>query len=496
MRTKKTIITFLTDAIPQILIMFIGIYKSKIFLSTFNTDTYGLYQLYSQIIAYLTLFESGMTGAVLYRLFKPIVDKDNKKISSIAAASKTIFEVVAGLIWSVGFVLVFVIPYLINNNPFKLDYIMITFMLYISSNAIFYLFATYRIVLDAGQKKYLTNIISQVIVILKSLIEIILVLLGYGLITILCVGIVSSLLSGLVMAYICKKYFPQLNLKEKKDFSMLKDAKNVLVYKFSGLIANNIDLIIISKFINLYNVVIYSSYNYICNSIRQLSSRVYVSVIPFIGDLYVTAKDKCEEIFYEYNSFVFYLGTVVCVPLLISINGFIGVWYDGKIEVSNLLAIAFTLNLFYAFIRQPLLTLVESTGIYKDTLICPFLEIFVNLTLSIIFVRKFGVPGVLFATFTSYIISEFLIKPRIITKKLFDNNSLRYYSQSIFLLLIFAIAATTVYILCMNVKMHNMLEWFSISAVIFFINLIIITLVYKLTNNLKFMNRLLKRKGK
>ena len=66
----------------------------------------------------------------------------------------------------------------------------------------------------------------------------------------------------------------------------------------------------------------------------------------------------------------------------------------------------------------------------------------------------------------------------------------------IFLLLIFAIAATTVYILCMNVKMHNMLEWFSISAVIFFINLIIITLVYKLTNNLKFMNRLLKRKGK
>ena len=47
----------------------------------------------------------------------------------------------------------------------------------------------------------------------------------------------------------------------------MKDVKNLFIHKISALISNNVDVIIISKVLGLVNVVIYTTYNYIINSL-------------------------------------------------------------------------------------------------------------------------------------------------------------------------------------------------------------------------------------
>lgn len=57
MRTKNTIINFLTDAVPQVIILLIGFVKIKFFIKYLGSEQVGLYQLYGQIMAYLVLME-------------------------------------------------------------------------------------------------------------------------------------------------------------------------------------------------------------------------------------------------------------------------------------------------------------------------------------------------------------------------------------------------------------------------------------------------------
>lgn len=86
MRTKNTIINFITDAFPQVLIMLLGLFKTKLFIDILGSNQLGLYQLYGQIIAYLVLVEGGVGSALLFRLYKPLNQKDTKKISEMMAA--------------------------------------------------------------------------------------------------------------------------------------------------------------------------------------------------------------------------------------------------------------------------------------------------------------------------------------------------------------------------------------------------------------------------
>lgn len=57
MRTKRAIINFITDAIPQVIVLILGIIKIKLFINILGETKLGLYQLYSQIVAYLVLIE-------------------------------------------------------------------------------------------------------------------------------------------------------------------------------------------------------------------------------------------------------------------------------------------------------------------------------------------------------------------------------------------------------------------------------------------------------
>ena len=120
---------FITDFFPQIIIMIIALFKSKIMLQYLGQETLGLYQLFAQVITYLALAEGGLASAAVYRLYKPIADKDNQKIAEIANATRNVFMIVSGIILVLGIGISFVVPFLIENNTFSYGYIISNFIL-------------------------------------------------------------------------------------------------------------------------------------------------------------------------------------------------------------------------------------------------------------------------------------------------------------------------------------------------------------------------------
>ena len=70
MKTKKTLLNFITDVVPLLIISILGIYKIKLFIKVFGDETLGLYQLFSQVMVYVALVDGGLSNAVLFSLYK------------------------------------------------------------------------------------------------------------------------------------------------------------------------------------------------------------------------------------------------------------------------------------------------------------------------------------------------------------------------------------------------------------------------------------------
>ncbi len=482
---------FITDFFPQIIIMIIALFKSKIMLQYLGQETLGLYQLFAQVITYLALAEGGLASAAVYRLYKPIADKDNQKIAEIANATRNVFMIVSGIILVLGIGISFVVPFLIENNTFSYGYIVSNFILYVISEVVVYLTIYRRALFEANQEKYKINIIYQTSLILHSLLEIAILILGGNLTSLFIMFICLNTVTSMIILLYGKKTYSYLPKTKKADYSLVKDVKNLFIHKISALISNNVDVIIISKVLGLVNVVIYTTYNYIINSLKLVVDKLYGAALGGIGNVLATDKDTGKKLFFEYNSLVFFFALVLGVPLLYAIDYFIDIWYSNEIYTSMLLSILFVVNLVYYIIRTPLISFTTAAGLFKETNKCAILEVIINLSLSLILVNIIGIPGVLIGTIVSLVISEYMIKPIIIYKKVFGEGVKEYYLRNLKFVLYLIIGFVLIYVLKLHYRPINIIQWFFSSAIIGVVNLGLVTGYFILVKELLFKDRVM-----
>lgn len=262
-----------------------------------------------------------------------------------------------------------------------------------------------------------------------------------------------------------------------------------MVHKIGGIIAYNIDIVIITAVQGLTAAAIYGQYLYIVNSLTTIINKISTSATAGIGDLIVRSKEKSLKLFNEMNSLCFFIGTIVCIPLLCAINSFILIWHEGRIETNTLVAVMFVLNAFYFTIRMPLISFSTSGGFFKETKKCTILEAIINLSLSLILVNKLGIAGVLIATFIAYIISDYLIRPAIIYKNIFGISVKKYYLDNLIYITITVICALIALIIYPKIPSVSYLNWSIYSLAIFIVNFIITLGLYYLAKKVYFIDR-------
>ena len=134
--------------------------------------------------------------------------------------------------------------------------------------------------------------------------------------------------------------------------------------------------------------------------------------------------------------------------------------------------------LFISINNSTLCVYTNSTGLFKETKVCTITEAVTNLVLSIIGMILFGIPGILIATSISYIVADYIIKPKILYKNAFKKKSTKeFYLNFLITTIIFIIS----YILNSFIKINvsSLFLWFIICSGLFIINLIVAYLIFK-----------------
>lgn len=152
-----------------------------------------------------------------------------------------------------------------------------------------------------------------------------------------------------------------------------------------------------------------------------------------VGNLIV--KESAEQryqVFQLSQRISFWLSGFVTVCTFLLIPDFIQLWLGKSFDLGYAMSAAVALNLFFSTSMQPIWIFREATGLYRRTKYIMFVAAGINLVLSVLFAYKLGIPGVIFATILSRIVTYFWYEPKILFKEFFNQKVVGYYRDYFF----------------------------------------------------------------
>ena len=92
MKNRITLLNSVSALLVQIVSIISGFIVPKILLTYFGSSVNGLISSIGQFLSYITLVEGGVTGVIAANLYKPLIDNDTRKISSILVTANKFYK--------------------------------------------------------------------------------------------------------------------------------------------------------------------------------------------------------------------------------------------------------------------------------------------------------------------------------------------------------------------------------------------------------------------
>ena len=176
--SRRLRMNVLFSLLYQLTIVVSGFILPRLILQYYGSEVNGLVSSITQFLSIISLAQMGVGAVVQAAFYKPIADRDSKKINQIFTSSSRFFNTIAILLLIYVFSLIFLYPKL--NNVHYDFYFTTMLIIAISINAYsqYYIGITYRILLNALQYMYIQSAIGIVTTILNVISSVVLMKLG------------------------------------------------------------------------------------------------------------------------------------------------------------------------------------------------------------------------------------------------------------------------------------------------------------------------------
>ena len=403
-RLKKNSLTNILFFVLTFPLMFI---LTPMILKYTGKEAYGVWALTGTILAFIELL-GGMQTATAVGIIVPKLDpkKDSADINGIAntlfwfyagiAAVLAVaflflkqpildmfFKVDTSLAATASFVLVF------SFFIFLLNFVLTSFAYLMGGFNIFYIY-------------YILHIISSV---LRFGLMAFCLVKGYGIKGIAEVQMAVLILETLATLVITKIVYPPLKFSLKffspvKLKGMLTLSLKLIMNKMAVLVNYNVDKLVLSYFLTPVFAGLYQIGSNISKYISQVPDMIgLISLMPAASEL--KAKNemhKLETLYTRVNKYVFFLAIFIFSGITIFGKEFVAIWlgkgYEDVYLVMTVLSGAYTVALA-GYVSMNLLNGLERI---RETFIISTVSAVVNIVLSIVLTKFYGLKGALTGT--------------------------------------------------------------------------------------------------
>ncbi len=464
-RTQNAKYNFLSSLFSKILLVILTFISRKYFIIYIGEEYLGVSGLFTDILTLLSIADLGLNTAMNVNFYKPIAENDTKTIAALIHFYKKLYYIIALVVFIIGLCVVPFLSLIINTDE-EIPDIALYYFIALINVVISYLYIYKSAIIHADQKGYITNGIMMFVNLLKTLLQIILILIFKNYVIYIIVDVVATLVNNVFASYTANKLYPFIKKKEilekRKVKAITKDISAVFLYKIAWSLLNGTDHILISVLIGTSVVGLYSNYLAITNNLQTFISTVFISLTASVGNLVVSATKKRQyEIFKTMQMVSFWICGNVCICLLFLTQDFIQLWFGKEYLLDDSVLLCTILNVFFNTCMRPVWTFREGTGMYRQIKYVMLATSIINIILSIFLGRIFGVAGILIATIISKVFTYFWYEPYILIKSNFNESLGKYFLSYLFNFLLMMIIIVPIYNINQCFLQVSLCNWFA-----------------------------------
>lgn len=502
-RIKNSFYNVCTSLLEYFLKMILVFIARTIFIKKLGTEFLGLDGLYTNILSILNVTELGLSGAIIFGLYKPLLEKDIRKINILMNIYKKCYFYIGCVITIIGLAIMPFLPKIINST-FDFGNVYFLFFLYLLQTLSTYWVLAYKEgILIADQKKYKLVVVSNVILVVKFVLQIISLLIFESFEMYIISGIFTTIIRNLLIAYIADKNYPYIKIynkekleKEEKE-GLLKNVFGMSLYKISSTVMNSTDNIIISIFINLNITGIYSNYLLVVSNVKIIINTLFSSITASVGNLFAEGdKNKSEFIFRCINFLNFWIYGFAAICLWELLNPFIKLWIGEGYLFHKIIVFAIVLNFITDGLQQAVILYKDACGLFWKGKIRPVFSAISNIVISIILVQKCGILGVILGSIISRMITTWWFDPYLVYHNAFEMSPEKYYFRYIRSLIIIIASAILIDLLTEFINVNIYITFIIKSILSIIIPNIVFWLIFRKSEEYNYLKSIIMEKLK
>lgn len=499
MRTKNSLRNAIIGVFSYLILMISSFVTRSAFISCLGLEMGGVEALFKNILSMLALAELGLGTGLVYKLYKPLAENDNKSIKKILNFYKKSYSVISAVILGIGFVLSFIVPFLIKEDYSKI-YLGLLFFLYVIDIVCTYLFSNRKALIMADEKNYIINMNDASIQFFTMIFQVFFLFKTKSFFIYMIIKIICRLIGSIRLGNKFKKLYPEIyNDKSKESISgderkkLLTNISAMLCHKIGAFSVNSSASIFVTYFVSVLINGIYANYLLIVSTVTSLINQIFNGITASFGNL--LTMENSDVVYSKFNIlyfFNFWIYAFCGTCIFVNIQPFITVWV-GKASLFNMETVVLLLLSFYIMgIRRVVLMTKDSAGLFKIDKNFALLEAALNLILAFILVNAIGVNGVIIANIMSMLIIPFWTQPHVVYKHILHKSKLDYYKKYFIYFITAIIMVSLTYVVSLQLQQTSYILTLCINVCLCLtIPNLIVVLFFRKTNEFKSLIKLL-----
>lgn len=426
---------------------------------------YGLYSLIASVIGYLTVLDLGFGNAIVVYTAKYRAQKEYEKESKMQGMFKIVFYVLGLVIALMGIILYFNVDFLFGKTMTiaELSKAKIMMLILALNLVITFAFNIYSSIINAYERFVFQKILSIMNTLLKPILMIPLLFLGYKSIT-MCIAITIVNIIVVLSNYVyCKHKLKIKVIYQGFDKKLFFEIFGYSFFIFLGVLVDKInwsvDQFILGVVSGTVAVSIYATASHLNQLFVNLSTATSGVLLPKISKMVAskaTPKELTDEMI-KVGRIQYYIIFLMASGLVIVGKPFIIWWVGSEYELSYYVALLLIIPVCFPLIQNLGISILQAMNKHKFRAIATTIMAFGNVIISYFLAKKIGVLGTALGTSLALIVCNVIIM-NIYYKKEIKLEIERFWKEILKMSFTFIIPLITIAIFMMVCKLSGIIS--------------------------------------
>ena len=461
-RTQHARRNIITSVLNKLIIMLTNFVMRTVLIKYLGEVYLGLDSLFVSILQILSLTELGISSAMVYSMYKPLAEGDTAAVCALLKLYRTVYRWIAVIMTVLGLAITPFLPLIVKKDLPDGINLYFLFFINLADTVLSYMLFAYRSSLFTADQRYsINNNIYSIFKVGATALQIVAIILFRNYYFYSLVLPLTTIIKNLALYVISNKMYPQYKCegsvpKEEID-NIKKRCAGMFLHKLSFVFRNSLDSIVLSAFLGLAILGKYNSYYYIINAISGIMILVSNSVTASVGNsIVVESKEKNYRDFKKLQLMYMGITSWITVCLVGCTQPFMKLWLGEKMMFEDGVMIVFCIYFFSTHFVRVCHLYRQAAGLWWQDRYRPIIETLSNLVLNIIFVKVFGVYGVMFSTIFCMVCIEGTWGTRILFKHYFtEEKQSKYMLKLLWSWILTAFSGVIVYFVCGKIPLEG-----------------------------------------